>query len=95
MTFPVNALSSALQQMQSMAAQAAGGSNTVAAPDWSATGLLPPVACAAIDCICCSADVSGFTGKVMFSPGNDDRHAGNRTDLDESIAAGPPGKPRN
>ncbi|MGA7780475.1 MAG: flagellar hook-basal body complex protein FliE [Paraburkholderia sp.] len=30
MTMPVNALSSALQQMQSMAAQAAGGTETVA-----------------------------------------------------------------
>ncbi|MFM0647887.1 flagellar hook-basal body complex protein FliE [Paraburkholderia bryophila] len=30
MTMPVNALSSALQQMQSMAAQAAGSNNTVA-----------------------------------------------------------------
>ena len=37
MTFPVNALSSALQQMQSMAAQAAGGSNTVADTSGAAT----------------------------------------------------------
>ncbi|MFM0169053.1 flagellar hook-basal body complex protein FliE [Paraburkholderia sediminicola] len=37
MTFPVNALSSALQQMQSMAAQAAGGSNAVADTSGAAT----------------------------------------------------------
>ena len=33
MTMPVNALSSALQQMQSMAAQAAGGASPVAAEE--------------------------------------------------------------
>lgn len=37
MTLPVNALSSALQQMQSMAAQAAGGSNPVAGQSRAAT----------------------------------------------------------
>ncbi|MFM0741650.1 flagellar hook-basal body complex protein FliE [Paraburkholderia xenovorans] len=37
MTMPVNALSSALQQMQSMAAQAAGSSNTVADQSGAAT----------------------------------------------------------
>jgi hypothetical protein len=29
---------------------------------------VPPAACAAIACICCSADESAFTGIVMFSP---------------------------
>jgi hypothetical protein len=68
-----------------------------AAPDASTTlaAELLPAACAAIDCICCSADESAFTGNVMFSPGNDDRHARNRTDLSESIAVDHPGKPRN
>jgi flagellar hook-basal body complex protein FliE len=37
MTMPVNALSSALQQMQSMAAQAAGGAATVADQSGAAT----------------------------------------------------------
>jgi flagellar hook-basal body complex protein FliE len=37
MTMPVNALSSALQQMQSMAAQAAGGTETVADQSGAAT----------------------------------------------------------
>ncbi|NPT55655.1 flagellar hook-basal body complex protein FliE [Paraburkholderia elongata] len=37
MTLPVNALSSALQQMQSMAAQAAGSSNPVAGQSGAAT----------------------------------------------------------
>ena len=37
MTMPVNALSSALQQMQSMAAQAAGGTETVAEQSGAAT----------------------------------------------------------
>jgi flagellar hook-basal body complex protein FliE len=37
MTMPVNALSSALQQMQSMAAQAAGGAETVADQSGAAT----------------------------------------------------------
>jgi hypothetical protein len=40
----------------------------VAAPDTEAVGAVPPAACAAIDCICCSADKSGLTGNVMFSP---------------------------
>jgi len=37
MTMPVNALSSALQQMQSMAAQAAGGTESVADQSGAAT----------------------------------------------------------
>ena len=37
MTMPVNAISSALQQMQSMAAQAAGGTETVAEQSGAAT----------------------------------------------------------
>jgi flagellar hook-basal body complex protein FliE len=37
MTLPVNALSSALQQMQSMAAQAAGGNTPVAGQSGAAT----------------------------------------------------------